>query len=520
MYIFETAWEVCNKVGGIYTVLSSKALTMQNLFKDKVFFVGPDIWQENEPLDFEQIDEFSDWKNFVNSNSVITVKIGRWQVPGKPFAILVDFSKIYGQKNDIYHDFWQKFGVNSLNAYGDYDSSSMFGYAVGMVIENFYNFYRLENEQVVAHFNEWQTAFGLLYLKTFLPKIATLFTTHATTIGRSIAGNHKPLYDYLPHYNGDQMSHELNVSAKHSSEKTAAIHADCFTTVSNITACECASLLDKTPDIVTPNGFEDDFVPKGIKFTNSRKKARKILQKVASEIVGYEIAEDALYIGTSGRYEFKNKGIDVFIDALNVVAKQNSEQQIVVFIMVPAWINPEAQQKNRFTTTALMEEHNDLIISALMRNGHSNNERENIKIIFAPVYLNGQDGVFNQNYYDLLIGFDLTVFPSYYEPWGYTPMESAAFAVPTITTNLAGFGQWISSDFQNIDNGIAVIERNDHNYFDVMNNIAEQIIVFVGKTEDERKKIAKQAREIAQKAHWNNFFDYYLKAFEIAVGKK
>ena len=520
MYIFETSWEVCNKIGGIYTVLSSKALTMQNLFKDRVFFVGPDIWKESEALDFAPTDEFADWTNFVNNNSKIAVRVGRWQVPGEPLAILIDFSKLFVRKNEIYADFWQKFGVNSLHAYGDYDDSSMFGYSVGMVVESFYNFYQLENEQVAAHFNEWQTAFGLLYLKAFLPKVATLFTTHATTIGRSIAGNYKPLYDYLPFYNGDQMSQELNVEAKHSSEKSAAHNADCFTTVSNITACECAALLEKQPDIVTPNGFEDNFVPKGAKFTAARKKARKILHNVANQILGYEISENTLFVGTSGRYEFKNKGIDMFIDALNVAKKQNLEREIVAFIMVPAWLNSNSEQKSRFTTSALMEEHNDFIMNALQHNGFSNNENENVKIIFAPVYLNGQDKVFNQNYYDLLIGFDLTIFPSYYEPWGYTPMESAAFAVPTITTNLAGFGQWNSPHFQDITNGIAVIERNDHNYFDAMNIVAEQIFIFTEKSEKERREISKKAQKISQKALWNNFFDYYLKAYKIAFEKQ
>jgi len=520
MYIFETSWEVCNKVGGIYTVLSSKALTMQNLFKDRVFFVGPDIWQQSEALDFVPTNEFSDWTNFVNNNSEIAVRVGRWQVPGGPLAILVDFSKLFNRKNEIYGDFWQKFGVNSLHGYGDYDDSSMFGYSVGMVVESFYRFYNLENEQVAAHFNEWQTAFGLLYLKAFLPKVATLFTTHATTVGRSIAGNNKPLYDYLPFYNGDQMSQELNVEAKHSSEKSAAHNADCFTTVSNITACECAALLDKKPDIVTPNGFEDDFVPKGAKFTAARKNARKILHNVANEIFGYKICENALFVGTSGRYEFKNKGIDVFIDALNIVEKQNLERQIVVFIMVPAWINHNSNQKSNFTTTPLMEERNDSVMNALRRNGFTNGEHERVKIIFAPVYLNGKDGVFKQNYYDLLIGFDLTVFPSYYEPWGYTPMESAVFAVPTITTNLAGFGQWNCPHFQDISNGIAVIERNDHNYFEAMSSVAEQIISFAEKTETERKTIAKKAQQITQKTHWDTFFDYYLKAYKIAFEKK
>ncbi|MDR0831267.1 MAG: glycosyltransferase [Prevotellaceae bacterium] len=515
-YIFETSWEVCNKVGGIYTVLSSKAQTMKNALGDNLFFIGPDVWQSAEPLDFTPTDEFAEWRDFLNAEGKIPVKIGRWNVPSKPLAILVDFRGLFEQKNDIFYDFWLKFGVNSLNAYGDYDEAAMFGYASGMVIESFYDFYQLENQKVIAHFEEWTTSFGLFYVKAFLPKIATVFTTHATTIGRSISGNHKPLYDYLPFYNGDQMARELNVEAKHSAEKTAAHLSDCFTTVSEITANECEALLEKKP-VVTPNGFEDDFVPKGAKYTAARKKARQTLFNIAKEVLGYEISKDAVIVGTSGRYEFKNKGIDVFVDAINIAAKQNVKNEILVFIMVPAWTNPYSDKETRFSTTPLMESYNDMIINTLYRHGFSNNQHENIKIIFAPIYINEIDGVFNLSYYNLLVGFDLTVFPSYYEPWGYTPMESAAFAVPTITTNLSGFGQWISPDYQSIDSGIAVINRNDHNYIGVIHKIADEMINFSQKSEEERKKIAKSAQNLVKKANWKEFFEYYLEAYEIAL---
>ncbi|MDR2684262.1 MAG: glycogen/starch synthase [Prevotellaceae bacterium] len=518
-YVFEISWEVCNKIGGIYTVLSSKAQTMQKWLNDKVIFIGPDIWQSAEPLDFMPTDEFEEWKNSVNAEGKISIKTGRWNVPGRPLAILVDFRNLFERKNKIFYNFWEKFGVNSLNAYGDYDEAGMFGYASGMVITNFYKFYKLESQKVIAHFEEWTTAFGLFYIKSHLPKIATVFTTHATTIGRSIAGNHKPLYDCLQFYNGDQMSRELNVEAKHSAEKAAAHLSDCFTTVSNITACECAALLEKKPE-VTPNGFEDDFVPKGAKYASTRKKARQTLLKAAAEKLGYKMLENTVIIGTSGRYEFKNKGLDVFIDAINVAARQKFDNEILVFIMVPAWVNPYSDEKQKFTTTPLMEQHNDMIVNILNRHGFSNSQYENIKVIFAPVYLNGQDGWFNLPYYDLLSGFDLTIFPSYYEPWGYTPMESAAFAVPTITTNLAGFGQWISSKEQGIENGVAVIERNDHNYFDVMHKIADEIINFSQKNLEERKKIAKLAQSITKNAHWNKFFEYYKEAYDKALRGK
>ncbi|HMM18314.1 MAG TPA: glycogen/starch synthase, partial [Petrimonas sp.] len=202
-YIFEASWEVCNKVGGIYTVLSTKANSLQKLYKDKVFFIGPDILQASDnPWFLEEKELYADWRNFARINQNLEIRAGRWNVPGNPIVFLIKFDRFFEQKNSIYSEMWLDFGVDSMYAYGDYDESSMFAYASGVVIESFYRFHRLEACHVIAHFDEWQLGMGALYIKKYVPKIATVFTTHATGVGRSIAGNGLPLYNHLKNYNG------------------------------------------------------------------------------------------------------------------------------------------------------------------------------------------------------------------------------------------------------------------------------------------------------------------------------
>ena len=532
-YIFETSWEVCNKVGGIYTVLSTRARTLQTTFGDRLFFIGPDSADEKLSSDFIPTDDFADWVAYARENDNLNVRVGRWDVSGKPLVILVDFTPFLEEKNQIYGDFWMWFGVESLTAYGDYDEASMFGYASGKVIDSFITFNALGKKKIIAHFNEWMTAFGIFYVKHYLPQVATVFTTHATSMGRSIAGNHKPLYDYLNEYDGDQMARELNMVAKHSVEKLAAQLSDCFTTVSDITNRECKQLLNKPADVVTPNGFEDDFVPKGVRFTTARQNARAKLRQVAEALLGYELKDNALFISTSGRYEYKNKGIDAFIESLKLLSQKSLSREVVAFILVPGWSYGARQDlsqklKNRtkktlenpYSTHTLVEPWNDSVMNALQWFHLTNRENELVKVIFVPTYLNGVDGIFNMPYYDLLVGFDLTVYPSYYEPWGYTPLESVAFGIPTITTDLSGFGQWVSSTPQAITTGVGIVHRSDYNYHDVVRTITEMMLDYANLSEIEQKKIKTKTLAIAQKALWTEFIDFYYDAYTIALTKK
>ncbi len=336
-YILESSWEVCNKVGGIYTVLSTRAQTLQAAMPDRIIFVGPLLNEEN--TDFQEIkDLYSDWAKQAKTEG-LNIKVGRWNVPGSPVAVLVDFQPFFAEKDKIYAELWEDFQVDSLHGYGDYDEASMFSYAAAKVVESFYRHQTEKGAKVIYHGNEWMAGLGLLYVRKHLPEIATIFTTHATSIGRSIAGNNKPLYEYLFAYNGDQMANELNMQSKHSIEKQTAWNVDCFTTVSDITAHECRELLDKEVDVVLPNGFEDDFVPKSNAFTTKRKRARAEMLRVANCLTGDTFDDDTLIISTSGRYEFRNKGIDVFIDAMNRLRfDERLNKKVVAFIDVPAWV--------------------------------------------------------------------------------------------------------------------------------------------------------------------------------------
>lgn len=536
-YIFESSWEVCNKVGGIYTVLSTRAKTLQERFKNRVIFIGPDCWKEsNSPYFIEDKKLFNDWKKTLSNN--LTLKIGRWNVPGNPIAILVNFDSFYAKKDEIYTEMWEKFQVDGLHAYGDYDEASMFSYAAAKVVESFYHHYLDKSQKVVYHANEWMTCLGVLYLHEYLPQVGTIFTTHATSIGRSIAGNNKPLYEYLYAYNGNQMAYELNMQSKHSIERQTAHFVDCFTTVSNITALECKELLDKEVDVVTPNGFEDNFVPKGATFTQKRKEARAHLLKLANALTGKTFTDDTLIISTSGRYEFRNKGIDVFIEAINKLRCDASfNKNLVAFIEVPAWVAAPREDlvnrlqsnnvfnsplENPYITHSLHQPEGDNVLNMLRYLDMLNQSNENVSIIFIPSYLNGNDGVINKEYYDLILGKDLCVYPSYYEPWGYTPLEAVAFKVPCITTNLAGFGLWVESlkDFHNtIEEGVKVVHRTDYNYWDVAESIAETIKHFASLDANMVKTARANASKISKKALWNKFIAYYDEAYHIALEK-
>lgn len=536
-YIFESSWEVCNKVGGIYTVLSTRAKTLQNVFPDRIFFIGPDVWLGKEnPLFTEDEKMLLAWHKHATEKDGLKIRIGRWNIPGHPIAILVDFTPFYEQKNDIYTQAWIDYQVDSLHAYGDYDEASMFSYAAGRVVESYYRYNLQASDKVIYQAHEWMTGLGALYIQKHVPEIATIFTTHATSIGRSIAGNNKPLYDYLFAYNGDQMAQELNMESKHSIEKQTAHHVDCFTTVSEITNYECSELLDKSADVVLMNGFEDDFVPKGTLFAKKRKHARETLLNMANKLMGIHLTDDTMIIGTSGRYEFKNKGINVYLEALNRLTRdKNLKKEVLAFIYVPGWVG-EAREDLRerldsdkdydtplecpFITHWLHNMSYDQVLDMLKYLNMSNGADTKVKVVFVPCYLDGKDGILNELYYDLLIGMDLSVYPSYYEPWGYTPLESIAFKVPTITTDLAGFGLWVNSlkgGSSTLKDGVKVIHRTDYNYSEVADVIKDTISEFSTLTDTEINKIRKNAANIAEKALWKHFIQYYYEAYDVAL---
>ncbi len=536
-YLFEISWEVCNKVGGIYTVVSTKARTLSMVEGLNAVYIGPDLWKGKEnPLFTEDKRLWCAWRKSL-SDEKLTVRCGHWEIPGRPKVILVDYTGYMEDKDSIYSDMWNDYGVDSLHGYGDYDDSMIFGYAVGRVIESFYKKV-VKKGNVVVQAHEWQSGGAALYVKKHLPQAGTIFTTHATSIGRSIASNGKPLYDYFESYNGDQMAEELNVQSKHSVERVSAANVDCFTTVSEITARECAQLIERPCDVILENGFEKDFVPTGKDFATKRAAARAARLRVAAALTGDTISEDALIIGIGGRMEMRNKGIDMFIEAMSRL--NNSEEltrDVVAFIDVPAWSGDAREDlcarlasgenewhsplPNPYLTHNLNNFYEDAIACSIRNYFLDNRSGKNrVKVIYVPCYLKGNDGIFNMDYYDVLIGNDLNVYPSYYEPWGYTPLESAAFNIPTVTTDLTGFGLWVNSLLGRtgkLADGVEVISRNDSNYFDAAEEITKTICIFAKLSEKEVADCRKKAAKVAEKALWKHFIKNYMVAYDFAL---
>ena len=537
-YIFESSWEVCNKVGGIYTVLSTRAKTLQEALQDRVIFIGPDFWKESESPYFKEDQSlFADWQGVAKEQG-LKVRVGRWTVPGEPIAILVDFNPFFEKKDEIYGWLWEHYQVDSLHAYGDYDEASMFSYAAALVVESYYNHYLDSSKKVIYHANEWMCGLGALYINNKLPQIGTVFTTHATSIGRSIAGNMKPLYDYLFAYNGDQMSWELNMQSKHSIEKQTAHYVDCFTTVSDITAKECVELLDKPVDVVLPNGFDDSFVPSTAKFNSKRSQARRKMLDIANALLGENLDDDTLLVSTSGRYEFRNKGIDVFVEAMNrLLRDRDLKKKVVAFIEVPGWVGePRKDLQERLksgkkydtpldvpqVTHWLHNMSHDNVLGMMKYYDMHNRQDEKVKVIFLPCYLDGNDGIVNMTYYDVVLGNDLCIYPSYYEPWGYTPLEAVAFKVPCITTDLAGFGLWANKEighYGEISDGVKVIHRTDYNYSEVADIIKDTVADFSNMNKKQVDACRKNASLLSKKALWSEFIKYYYQAYDIALSK-
>ena len=542
-FIFESSWEVCNKVGGIYTVLSTRANTLQETIQDRIIFIGPDVWKEKEsPYFREDKSLFAEWQWQAKEQGIL-VRVGRWMVPGEPIAILVDFMPYFERKNEIYTWLWENYQVDSLHAYGDYDEASMFSYAAALVVESMYYYITSHTSQYVAnnivyHANEWMCGLGALYINNKVPAIGTIFTTHATSIGRSIAGNQKPLYDYLFAYNGDQMAGELNMQSKHSIEKQTAHHVDCYTTVSDITANECMELLDKPVDVVLPNGFDNRFVPKAAAFTKKREEARQRMLRVANALLGEDMGDDTIIVSTSGRYEFRNKGIDVFVEAMNrLLRDRDLKKKVLAFIEVPGWVGePRKDLQDRLLSDQKFDTplevpqvthwlHNmghDNVLNMMKFYDMHNRKDEKVKVIFLPCYLDGCDGVMNLNYYDVMLGNDLCIYPSYYEPWGYTPLEAIAFKVPCITTDLAGFGLWANKEFGHdgeLKDGVKVIHRTDYNYSEVADIIKDTVADFSNMSKKEVEDCRKKADALSKKALWSHFIKYYQVAYDMALRK-
>ena len=527
--LFEASWEVCNKVGGIYTVVSSKALEAVGRFGDNYFLLGPDLGNNAE---FEPTEEPC-WAVLAPAlqQRGLNCRFGRWNIPGRPKVILVGFRDHYNQGQLLY-SLWNRFGVDSISGGWDYAEPVMFSTACGEVIETAAKvFHNDEGGRVLAHFHEWMCGGGLLHLKQNAPAIGTVFTTHATMLGRALSGTGVDIYAQRKQIHPRREADAHNITAKHSMESTAAREADCFTTVSRLTAGEAAAFLGRVPDVVTPNGLDPHCIPDFSEDRTRPRRARARLLEAAGRLLRRTLPDDTRIFLIGGRYEFHNKGIDIFLDALGQVNDALAESSTNVLALCAVMgghsgPNPDAISGDPARLPGdgghWMSSHyvynppQDPILCACRRLNLDNRPDNRVQVIFDPAQLNGQDGFLNMPYQEVLSACDLGVFPSWYEPWGYTPQESIACAVPTVTSDLAGFGLW-AREMKGEECGVEIISREQTTYEKSTEALRDVLLSYAGLDSEELRRRRASARSLCLQCTWEDFFPQYAQAYDMAL---
>ncbi|MBI2574692.1 glycogen/starch synthase [Candidatus Woesearchaeota archaeon] len=584
--LFEVSWEVCNKVGGIYTVVKSKAARMVEGYKESYFVVGPYFvnkaigeFQEKLPPDFLKA-AF----DAVKAEGIVC-HYGEWLVEGTPNAILIDFTGFTSRTNEIKKELWDIYKIDSLGTeYFDFDEPVVWSYASGKLVESF-----SKSRKVIAHFHEWLSGAGLLYLKSRKANAATVFTTHATMLGRTMASADIDLYSVFGKVNPDNEAYRFKVYPKHQVEKSAAQNADVFTTVSEVTGLEATSLLGRKPEIILPNGLNLDKFPTfedaSIKHDHLKRRIKEFITYYFFPYYTFDLDETLIYF-LSGRYEFHDKGVDIFIKGLaklnNRLKQEKSQRTVVAFFWIPGNIksikaellesktfyqdvkesvdDADANVRERLirlsisqkkidsdallgkdlefelkrkvmrlfrkgtpplSTHDLYNEDSDQILSLFRKLGLNNAENDRVKVVFYPIYLTGADRLLDLNYYEAMEGSHLGVFPSFYEPWGYTPLEAAALGVSSVTTDLAGFGRYIARDTQKKrEPGVFVVKRLGRSDDNVVDDLAEIMYRYSKLTKEERIKNKIEAKHAAGHADWKNLVKNYFDAHQLALKKR
>ncbi len=583
--IFEVSWEVCNKVGGIHTVITSKANQMVKEYGEDYFVVGPFIVQKASSEFQEKLPpEFLREAFKLLRNEGIICHYGRWLIDGTPNTILIDFSEFTKNRNEIKRKLWDRFRIDSLNTeYFDFDEPVIWAYSVGRMIEEVK---KRTNERIILHAHEWLSGAAILYIRMNNVKVATVFTTHATVLGRALASAGRNFYANINLIKPDEEAYKNNIQAKHQLEKQTALNCDVFTTVSEITSIEANVMLGRKADVILPNGLDISKFPTfdelAIKHKNLKNKIKEFLMYYFFPYYSFDIEKTLIYF-IAGRYEFHDKGIDIFIKALSKLNKrlkdENSEKTVVAFFWIPASVKsirpellesrtlyedlrdtineefPEIKQKilylmicgkeindkSLFTEPFLLEvkkkmlrlkrqgspplstheiynEDNDLIMKHLKESGINNGKDDKVKVIYYPIYLTGADGLLDLNYYECMTGSHLGVFASFYEPWGYTPLEAAALGISSITTDLAGFGRYVLKHREDPKTpGIFVLKRFNVDDETAVENLANLLYEFTKLSKEERIKNKIEANRISKLADWNILIKNYFEAHKLAL---
>lgn len=574
----EVSFEVANKVGGIYQVLNSKSAKMKDYYDDNYITIGrydgeevrDDFNPSKCPKEVEKLKE--------QDLEGIEIHCGSWMISGQPTCILIDPSGMEKSADEIKEEMYEEHGVDSLGVGEEFDDPVKWSYAVGKVISVLEE--ELEGETVVQ-LHEWLSGPAMMNFDS-----PSVFTTHATALGRALSNSDYDLQEAVERGEvDDELATEYGVKAKHQVEKMAAHESSVFTTVSKTTAREAEAVLDREPDKILPNGFNVEEFPSleelSYQHKQKKKKMKEFLRAYFEPYYDIDLEDDPRILFISGRYEFHNKGLDVFIDALGQLNEQEGDD-FFVFIFVPSDVkgakpevlenmslyqelenyveelNPRIRNSllNSLTsngdpgeelkevidqTSATVESlqrkfhskgdrpptsaydlsyPHDEILERLYENGLENKEGDRAKVIFYPTYLSRGDKLLSMDYNDAIVASSAGIFPSYYEPWGYTPVETAANGAISVTTDMAGFGQFLYDNTEEDDRkGIRVLDRKDVPDEEVAENLAEMIgdIVSYSKTEITERK--HNARKLAQLTSWEKLGENYSEAHKMALEK-
>ncbi|KAF8566417.1 hypothetical protein P879_02814 [Paragonimus westermani] len=593
-YVFETAWEVVNKVGGIYTVIRTKAATTVEELGDHYILLGPlnEVCMRTEVDVTEPTNEVLKRTITAMRQHDIKIVFGRWLIEGYPNVVLFDIGSSAWRIDSWKKDLWESCNIGIPVQDSECNDAVIFGALVAWFLEEFSkNLKKVEPEShspVIAHFHEWLTSVGLIFTRTRHLDVATVFTTHATLLGRYLCASSVDLYNNLPNFDLDKEAGDRNIYHRYCLERAAVHCAHVFTTVSKITGLESKYLLRREPDVITPNGLNVIKFAALHEFQNRHAMAKeKLNQFIQGHFYGhYDFDLDkTLYFFIAGRYEFQNKGADIFIEALarlNHQLKQaQSEITVVAFLIFPAHTNsfnvdsfhaqaivkqlretvnsiqgdmghrlfevclrgrvPQgsdlltqddvyrlkrciyAAQRNNLPpicTHNVVQDNVDLVLCNLRRCRLFNDRHDRVKVIFHPEFLSSTNPLLPMDYEEFVRGCHLGVFPSYYEPWGYTPAECTVMGIPSVTTNLSGFGCFMEEHVEDPKSyGIYVIDRRFQNCEDSIQQLTRYLYEFCQYSRRQRIVLRNRTERLSELLDWKNLASYYRRARLTALHK-
>ena len=584
--LFEIAWEVCNQVGGIYTVLRSKASVTAEDWGDRYCLIGPYV-HEKAAVEFEELELGPVLGKTIEELRGAGMKLhyGRWLVTGNPRVVLIDVGASFSKLDEFRHAFWEDCQINFPDSDSETNECVSFGY---LLVQFFETLTRQTRSQlpIIAQFHEWLAGAAIPVIKKRQIPVATIFTTHATLLGRYLCASTKDFYQRLPWINPDQEAGDRQIYHRYCIERGAAHAADVFTTVSDITAIEADHLLKRRPDKILPNGLRVEKFAALHEFQNlhreSKEKIHQFVQAHFFRSSPFDL-DKTVYMFTSGRYEYHNKGIDYFIEALSRLNHHlmhaGSDVTVVAFIVTAApthHLNIKVLQnhsmlaelksscediakkfeKRLFDSAArgelpstdqllsndelvvlkrllhsrsqtelppivthhMVDDASDPVLTHIRHRHLFNNKHDRVKMVFHPEFISRTNPLFAMDYPEFVRGCHLGVFPSYYEPWGYTPAECAVMGIPSICTDLSGFGAFAQANIpDHNESGIYVLKRRHQDPQDSITDLADIMIKFCAQDRRQRIQMRNKVERLAQCLDWTELNPAYEEARAMAL---